>query len=104
MQIHSFATQKYINLFTNAVCRQCGEGGEEMAICPKCHISGGNWRYCKACGIFFVSIASIKKDFMSPTNALFAEFSARWKTRDRNRRRTEFAECPKPRTGLKNTL
>ena len=24
-----------------------------MAVCPKCHTSGGNWRHCKACGMFF---------------------------------------------------
>ena len=24
-----------------------------MAMCPKCHSSGANWKYCEACGRFF---------------------------------------------------
>jgi hypothetical protein len=69
MQIYSFVTEKYTNQFTNVVCRQRGERGVEMAVCPKCHSGGGNWKHCKACGMFFVSIANEKKDSLAPTNA-----------------------------------
>jgi hypothetical protein len=63
MQIHTFATEKYINLFTTVVNRQCGERGVEMATCPKCHTTGGNWKHCKACGMFFCMTCKQKEGF-----------------------------------------
>ena len=63
IHIHSFATVKYINVFTTVVNRQRGEREIEMAICPKCHTSGGNWRHCKACGMFFCFNCKAKEGF-----------------------------------------
>jgi len=36
-----------------------------MATCPKCHTSGGNWRHCKACGMFFCFNCKAKEGFHS---------------------------------------
>ncbi len=34
-----------------------------MAICPKCHTTGGNWRHCKACNTYWCSNCKRKEGF-----------------------------------------
>jgi hypothetical protein len=36
-----------------------------MAVCPKCHTIGGNWKHCKACGMFFCANCKRKEGFTS---------------------------------------